>query len=464
MGKKYHSTVSRRDFLKMLGLGGVGLGAAAISAPVIHDLDEMMASPLAEFKRPGWVKEVDKPTVEIDWNMMQRFDEHLVMWYAGLRNAWGSEEHNKIFKIQQENRIKWINENKPGYSLRDDALHNAAHWAPVSFLGPQTSETPEQLGVPHYEGRPEENARMIRAYLKLHGAAQVGFVELYSNTTEKMIFAYDTPEGFPAFNRGKMLVFSNLDEPIETETQRIIPKKARWVIVYTIRMSDIMKWTPTHIGLAPTMVGYELKSLIQGQLQNFLRSLGYMCLGESSFYNSLGTHVGFGVLAGLGETSRIMHLMTPEYGVRQRVFMVITDLPLAPGKPIDFGAMQFCRTCKKCADFCPVQAIPHDTDPEWDVYGSYSSPGVRIWRRNEPVCNAYMLQAGFLEGCSICFGVCPLSKGNSKTFYNDFMKATMSNTPVLNRLFRNMDDFFGYGIKGDPERFWELDLPPFGWD
>jgi reductive dehalogenase len=159
-----------------------------------------------------------------------------------------------------------------------------------------------------------------------------------------------------------------------------------------------------------------------------------------------------------------MHLLTPEYGVRQRVYMAITDLPLAPGKPIDFGAMQFCRSCKKCADFCPVQAIPHDTDPDWEIRGNYQSAGVRIWRRNEPVCNAYMMQAGFLEGCSICFGVCPLSKGNSKTFYNDIMKATISNTPVLNRLFRNMDDFFGYGIKSDPERFWEMDLPPFGWD
>jgi hypothetical protein len=108
MGKKYHSTVSRRDFLKILGLGGLGLGASAVAAPVIHDLDELMASPQADFKRPGWVKEVDKPTVEIDWKMMQRFDEHLVMWYAGLRNAWGSVQYNKIRKAGQERRVKFI--------------------------------------------------------------------------------------------------------------------------------------------------------------------------------------------------------------------------------------------------------------------------------------------------------------------------------------------------------------------
>jgi serine protease Do len=58
----------------MLGLGGAGLGAVAVSAPVFHDLDEMIASPQSELRRPWYVKEVDKPTVEIDWKNMARFD------------------------------------------------------------------------------------------------------------------------------------------------------------------------------------------------------------------------------------------------------------------------------------------------------------------------------------------------------------------------------------------------------
>ncbi|GAI88797.1 unnamed protein product, partial [marine sediment metagenome] len=39
---KYHSTVSRRDFMKALGLGAAGLGAAGAAAPVFHDLDEVI--------------------------------------------------------------------------------------------------------------------------------------------------------------------------------------------------------------------------------------------------------------------------------------------------------------------------------------------------------------------------------------------------------------------------------------
>ena len=47
----YHSTVSRRDFMKMLGIGAgaVGLGVAGCSESS-KDLDEMMDSPLDEGK------------------------------------------------------------------------------------------------------------------------------------------------------------------------------------------------------------------------------------------------------------------------------------------------------------------------------------------------------------------------------------------------------------------------------
>jgi reductive dehalogenase len=462
---KYHSTLSRREFMKMLGLGGVGVGAAAVAPTVFRDMDELIASPQAAWRRPKWVKQVDKPTVDIDWQVMQRFSEHEVMWYAGLKKAIGDENFKIISQALRSNSIKRILDNKPGDTLRDYSLHNSGYFAPVSFLGPQTAETPEQLGVPRWEGTLEENARTIRAFLRLHGAHQVGFVELDTNTTEKLIFSHDVPSGaaYPD-KQGKQLVFADVDKPEETDTQRIIPKKARWVIVYTIRMADeLYRRAPSQIAEGPTIVAYQLKNLIQNQLQSFLRTLGYMGLGGCANYNALGTAVGLGVMAGLGETCRIMHLMTPEYGVRQRVFKVITDLPLPPGKPIDFGVMHFCRVCKKCSDICPAKALDVRTDPEWEVYGPYSNPGVRIWRRNEPRCLSYKYQLG-QDGCDLCFAVCPLSQGTRKAFYHDIMRATISNTSTFDRFFRNMDDFLGYGRRDDYERFWELDLPPFAWD
>ena len=113
------------------------------------------------------------------------------MWANGLRKALGPDQYDEVFQVQAENRIKWIKEARPGYTLRDDAMLNANNWAPATFLGPQTAQTPDELGVPSYEGTPEENSRMIRAFLRLHGASQVGFVQLEPDTTEKLIYSYD---------------------------------------------------------------------------------------------------------------------------------------------------------------------------------------------------------------------------------------------------------------------------------
>ena len=64
---KYHTTRSKKAFMKMLGLGG-SIGATGIVSSLYHDLDEVKASPAAERKLPWWTREVDKPTVEIDWS------------------------------------------------------------------------------------------------------------------------------------------------------------------------------------------------------------------------------------------------------------------------------------------------------------------------------------------------------------------------------------------------------------
>lgn len=66
---KFHSTISRRNFMKGLGLAGAGLGAAVATTPVFHDLDEMTSS-ITNFKYPWWIKEVDEPTVPLDWAMI----------------------------------------------------------------------------------------------------------------------------------------------------------------------------------------------------------------------------------------------------------------------------------------------------------------------------------------------------------------------------------------------------------
>ncbi len=51
---KFHSSLSRREFMKALGLTTVG--AAALTAPAFKDLDEVISSDQAQFKRAWWIK------------------------------------------------------------------------------------------------------------------------------------------------------------------------------------------------------------------------------------------------------------------------------------------------------------------------------------------------------------------------------------------------------------------------
>jgi len=60
------------------------------------------------------------------------------------------------------------------------------------------------------------------------------------------------------------------------------------------------------------------------------------------------------VAAGLGEIGYSKMLLTPEFGPRQRIALVITDAPLAPD-PLFDG--QICDRCMMCVRECPGKAI-----------------------------------------------------------------------------------------------------------
>ena len=51
---------------------------------------------------------------------------------------------------------------------------------------------------------------MVRAFLRFHGAAQVGFAQLETDTTEKLIYAYDTGSGAA---QGPRIDILDVDQP-----------------------------------------------------------------------------------------------------------------------------------------------------------------------------------------------------------------------------------------------------------
>lgn len=458
MDGKNRQKLSRRDFLRLAGFG-VGAAAVATAAKPLAENPSYTArhyaDPAGRPKRPWWVKTVDQPTTEIDWEVMQRYNEQTgTVRGPGFAGYVGEERADELGKIASEFLQTRVENNVPGYSLRDHALDAAQDARPgMSFLGPQKAKTPEEWGVPKWSGTPEEAARMVRSALRHIGAAMVGFVELDDNT-RKLIYSYD-PDG-------KELIFTDDEEPSETDTARYIPNKAKWVIVYLVQMSEeTLKRAPTVLASQTTGLAYLRGRQIQNSLQEFLRGLGYMGLGESST-NALGIAPAFGVLAGLGELSRLNRLITPEFGPMVRVFKVVTDLPLATDKPIDAGIMEFCKRCKKCAEACGGEALSFEDEPTWEVRGGWNNPGHKAFFEDATKCRTWQ-RTDTGTNCGICFAVCPFAK-KDKAWIHEWVKAGSATAPALDGFFRSMDDAFGYGAMKDNEDWWNLDLPEYGCD
>lgn len=86
-------------------------------------------------------------------------------------------------------------------------------------------------------------------------------------------------------------------------------------------------------------------------------------------------------LAGLGEFSRLGIVVNPFMGAAFKAAAVLTDLPLVPDGPIDFGLQNYCSVCKICAEQCPMHAISTGEQEEYRGY--------MLWRTDERRCVAH---------------------------------------------------------------------------
>jgi reductive dehalogenase len=142
-----------------------------------------------------------------------------------------------------------------------------------------------------------------------------------------------------------------------------------------------------------------------------------------------------------------------------RIFTLITDLPVATDKPIDAGIMEFCKSCKKCAEACVPGALSLEDAPTWEIQGGWNNVGHKTWYENAVKCMTYWREEA-QTNCGTCFAVCPFAK-EDKAWIHDWVKGGIATVPMLDGFFRTMDDSFGYGLK-DPESWWYEDLPELG--
>jgi len=357
--------------------------------------------------RGEWVEEVDSPTCDIDWDMLQRYEEccstrgsdHI---YRGPENTRRLQRQKAALHMRGEEK------ELAGFTTADAALNQSfsSTIPPLRFMGPQKALTPQQRGGQIYSGSPVEASQMLSKALQLMGALTVGFVELDDNT-RKLIYRKEA-------DPGRMIDFEDVAVGSETPQRLVLPKAAKWVVVYSVAMSDLgLAQAPSLLARATTMQAYVRLYTIYNQLHEFIRALGYHSYGATNL-NGFAPYVAFGVLAGLGELSRLDCLITPERGPMVRLAALATDLPLAPTKPISFGVSDFCRNCRICAEACPVNSISFETEPAWQVRGPWNNPGHRAYFRDAMACRDYFFKTG--SNCGVCFARCPLGQPDSPEF------------------------------------------------
>jgi len=390
----------------------------------------------------------ENPPYEVDESIYQRFDQRNNLTVG--RSTWDETIKSSRAKMGST-RNKQISRGKPGYSIRDYSLFISAGL--VGF-GNGTAINHANRGLTSWaqhnpyipgeaapwEGSPEEASVMVKRVARYVGADLVGIAPL----DRRWVFSH----AFWSDGSHKEIVFDTADAPVETDTQMIVPKTMKWVIVMGLHMDEnVINYSPSPTGCAETRITYSRMALAVSILAEYIRGIGYNAIPSM---NGFGLSIPMAIDAGFGEQGRNGKLITPEFGPSVRLCKVITDLPLVRDNPIRFGAIEFCEVCEKCADECPSNSIPRGPRT-WSGPNFSNNPGVFTWHLDNESCRKYW-GVGTATNCTACIRACPFVKVPGLS--HELARTFISNAPVFNPLLRKLDDFLGYGKEGNPEGFW----------
>jgi len=173
----------------------------------------------------------------------------------------------------------------------------------------------------------------------------------------------------------------------------------RRAIVLALPMDrDEMRFAPQPRAAAEVMRTYRAASRVAVRLAARIRALGWPARAYGNPNSTDILMIPLALQAGIGELGKHGSLICREYGSNFRLAAVLTDLPLAPGSPLDIGVEDLCAVCQRCVLDCPPRAI---------LEQKQLVRGVRKWYVDFDSCIPYFVKT---LGCAICIEVCPWSE------------------------------------------------------
>jgi reductive dehalogenase len=276
------------------------------------------------------------------------------------------------------------------------------------------------------KGSPHEITPIIKKAAKFLGADLVGICKVHPN----WIYSHE-------FN-----LITGEHSPVN------FPENCQNAIVMAVSMDyQAIRSSPTGIAGAATGLGYSKMAFVANLVAVFIRGLGYQAIPCG---NDTALSIPLAMAAGLGEGSRMGLLITEKYGPRVRLCKVFTDLPLQYDVYQSLGAMEFCKTCKKCAIHCPSKAIPLGEMTREGLNISNQS-GILKWYVDAEKCFAFWGKNRM--DCTNCIRVCPFNKPFG--IIHDAIRSTIKKSALFNPLFTWMDEFLGYDKPYSPKKFWD---------
>lgn len=156
-------------------------------------------------------------------------------------------------------------------------------------------------------------------------------------------------------------------------------------------------------------IGHIVRDWMTYELVEFLRTKGFNATMPSGFFDrdrkisrlsfKLAAHE-----AGIGVYGKSGVIITPEYGPRVNIGVVITNAALEPDTRLDFNP---CKACKVCARICPVNAIKEDLKPP--ISHDREKCVNFVNRLREETDDEKFL-------CGYCYDLCPVGRTRKRGF------------------------------------------------